>query len=127
MDHRIRINEVEARFLRSLLDKDSLDVEGYGPEEAKALAVSPAFSATILADVDYEIYIGYRILSLHTMAGEGVDVRGFDYVNELDLVKHTSSPDVQQTDPLRFKLAGNPTYTLIRRLEERIRSLERAR
>ncbi len=86
-----------------------------------------AFSARIELGVSYEIYSGYRILSLHHAAEPHTDVfMGHDFITELELVKHTSSPDVQALDPLRFKLGENPNYTLLRRLEERVRALERA-
>jgi len=75
-----------------------------------------------------ETGVTYRILSLHHAAEPKVDISGgrnHDAITEFDLVKHTTSPDVQPTDPLRFKLTRNPQWTYIQRLEERIRNLER--
>ena len=70
--------------------------------------------------------VNYRILGLHHIAEPRADLmRNHDAITEFDLVKHTASPGVQSTDPLRFRLSDNPTRTYIQRLEARLRALER--
>ena len=72
-----------------------------------------------------DVGVVYRILSLHHTAEPGADLcRGHDAITELDLIKHTSSPDAVSTDRLRSMLYDNPAWAFLQRHDERLRVLE---
>lgn len=68
----------------------------------------------------------YRIFKLHHQVRKDPITKGFDFITEYDLIKHTINP-TQVVDPLRVSLADDPVGTLIAQLSltrRRIRSAE---
>ena len=93
----------------------------------KIFTVNAAFSYGIASGVTYNLYTGYRILSLHHIAEPHVDLlMGHDYITELELIKHIASPGPQPTDYLRTRLNDNPDFVRFQRLEARVRALEKS-
>lgn len=54
----------------------------------------------------------YRIFKLHHQVRKDPITKGFDFITEYDLIKHTINP-TQVVDPLRVSLADDPVGTLI--------------